>query len=63
MGYLKETLHILFEQQTGQIQLFIIVPILTLSMLSLVVRTASSAVDPVLEKRKVAEQLRRRHED
>ncbi|MGH7961709.1 MAG: hypothetical protein ACRERD_07750, partial [Candidatus Binatia bacterium] len=60
MSYLRETLHTLLDQQAGQIQLFIIVPILTLSLLSLIVRTASSAVDPVVEKRKVAEQLRRR---
>jgi len=60
MRRLKETLHILLNQQAGQIQLFIIVPILTLSFLSLIVRTASSAVDPALEKKKVAEQLKRR---
>jgi murein DD-endopeptidase MepM/ murein hydrolase activator NlpD len=60
MKYLQGTLRILLAQQSGQIQLLIIAPILTLSFLSLVVRTASSAVDPSLEKKKVTEQLKRR---
>ncbi|MBI3304169.1 MAG: peptidoglycan DD-metalloendopeptidase family protein [Deltaproteobacteria bacterium] len=60
MKYLKGTLRILLAQQSGQIQLLIIAPILTLSFLSLIVRTASSAVDPSLEKKKVTEQLKRR---
>lgn len=60
MKYLRGTLRILLAQQSGQIQLLIIAPILTLSFLSLIVRTASSAVDPSLERKKVAEQLKRR---
>lgn len=60
MMYLRGTLKSLLAQQSGQIQLFIIAPILTLSFLSLVVRTASSAVDSSLEKKKVTEQLKRR---
>ena len=50
----------LLTQQSGHIQLLIVAPILTLSFLSLVVRTASSAVDSSLEKKKVTEQLKRR---
>src|SRR5215831_6507407 len=60
MQYLRGTIKSLLAQQSGQIQLFIIAPILTLSLLSLVVRTASSAVDASLEKKKVTEQLKRR---
>src|SRR5215813_3259810 len=60
MQYLRRTIKSLLAQQSGQIQLFIIAPILTLSFLSLVVRTASSAVDSSLEKKKVTEQLKRR---
>jgi len=60
MQYLRGTIKSLLAQQSGQIQLFIIAPILTLSFLSLVVHTASSAVDSSLEKRKVTEQLKRR---
>ena len=60
MQYLRGTIKSLLAQQSGQIQLFIIAPILTLSFLSLVVRTASSAVDASLEKKKVTEQLKRR---
>ena len=50
----------LLTQQSGHIQLLIVAPILTLSFLSLVVRTASSAVDSSIEKKKVTEQLKRR---
>jgi hypothetical protein len=50
----------LLAQQSGQIQLLIIAPILTLSFLSLVVRTANSAIDPSLEKKKVNQQLKQR---
>lgn len=60
MKYLRGTLRILLAQESGQIQLLIIAPILTLSFLSLIVRTASSAVDPALEKKRVTEQLKRR---
>lgn len=60
MKHLRETLYALLASETGHIQLFIAVPIITLALLSVVVRTASSAVDPTLEKKKVAEQLRRR---
>jgi len=60
MRKLKGTLLTLLVQQSGQIQLLIVAPILTLSFLSLVVRTASSAVDSSLEKKKVTEQLKRR---
>lgn len=60
MRKLKGTLLTLLAQQSGQIQLLIVAPILTLSFLSLVVRTASSAVDSSLEKKKVTEQLKRR---
>src|SRR5262245_3502251 len=47
-------------QQPNQIHLFIIIPSLTLFFLSLIDRTASSASDPALEKKKVAEQLKQR---
>jgi murein DD-endopeptidase MepM/ murein hydrolase activator NlpD len=60
MRKLRGTLLTLLNQQSGQIQLLIVAPILTLSFLSLVVRTASSAVDSSLEKKKVTEQLKRR---
>src|SRR5262249_52503326 len=60
MKYLQETFCALLAQQSGQIQFLIIAPILTLSFLSLIVRTANSAIDPALEKRKVTEQLKRR---
>jgi len=60
MRKLRGTLTTLLSQQSGQIQLLIVAPILTLSFLSLVVRTASSAVDSSTEKRKVTEQLKRR---
>ena len=60
MKHLKGMCRALLAQQSGQIQLFIIAPILTLSFLSLIVRTADSAIDPALEKRKVTEQLKRR---
>lgn len=60
MRKLRGTLLTLLAQQSGQIQLLIVAPILTLSFLSLVVRTASSAVDSSLEKKKVTEQLKRR---
>lgn len=60
MRYLKGTLYAILAQESGHIQLLLIAPILALSFLSLVVRTASSAVDPTLEKKKVTEQLKRR---
>ncbi|MBI3757752.1 MAG: M23 family metallopeptidase [Deltaproteobacteria bacterium] len=60
MRKLKGTLLTLLAQQSGQINLLIVAPILTLSFLSLVVRTASSAVDSSAEKKKVTEQLKRR---
>jgi murein DD-endopeptidase MepM/ murein hydrolase activator NlpD len=60
MRKLNGTLLTFLAQQSGQIQLLIVAPILTLSFLSLVVRTASSAVDSSLEKKKVTEQLKRR---
>ena len=50
----------LLAQLRGQIQLLIIVPILSLSLLGLVARSASSAVDQRLEKQKVFEQLKLR---
>src|SRR5215831_9853495 len=40
--------------------LLVIIPSLTLVFLSLIVRTASSAIDPTLEKKKGVEQLRQR---
>jgi hypothetical protein len=60
MKSLRGVLDALLAQQTGQLQLLIIAPILTLSFLSLVVRTASSAVDPALQKQKVVDQLKQR---
>jgi murein DD-endopeptidase MepM/ murein hydrolase activator NlpD len=60
MRKIRGTLLTLLAQQSGQIQLLIVAPILTLSFLSLIVRTASSAVDSSQEKRKVTEQLKRR---
>ncbi len=56
----KGMLQRLLAQQSEQGQLLIIIPSLTLLFLSLVVRTASSAIDPALEKKKVTEQLRKR---
>jgi murein DD-endopeptidase MepM/ murein hydrolase activator NlpD len=50
----------LLAQQSGHIQLLIFAPILTLFLLSLVVRTANSAIDPTLEKKKVTQQLKQR---
>ncbi len=50
----------LLAQQSGHIQLLIFAPILTLFLLSLVVRTANSATDPTLEKKKITQQLKRR---
>lgn len=60
MRKFKGTFLTFLTQQSGQIQLLIVAPILTLSFLSLVVRTASSAVDSSIEKKKVTEQLKRR---
>ena len=60
MVYVTGAWRTLLGQQRGQIQLLIIAPIITLSLLGLVVRSASSAVDHSLEKRKVVEQLKRR---
>lgn len=60
MRKLRGTFLTFLTQQSGQIQLLIVAPILTLSFLSLVVRTASSAVDSSIEKKKVTEQLKRR---
>ena len=60
MRYVQGKIRTLLAQQSGQIQLLIIAPILTLSFLSLVVRTANSAVDPSLEKKKVNQQLKQR---
>lgn len=60
MRYMQGKIRTLLAQQSGQIQLLIIAPILTLSFLSLVVRTANSAIDPSLEKKKVNHQLKQR---
>jgi len=60
MTYWKGTVQRLLIQQSDQIQLLIIIPIVTLAFLSLVVRTADSAVEPGLEKRKVTQELKRR---
>jgi murein DD-endopeptidase MepM/ murein hydrolase activator NlpD len=60
MKQLKGRFCALLAQQSGQIQFFIVAPILTLSFLSLLVRTANSALDPALAKRKVTEQLKHR---
>ena len=60
MRYVQGKIRTLLAQQSGQIQLLIIAPILTLSFLSLVVRTANSAIDPSLEKKKVNQQLKQR---
>lgn len=60
MRYVQGKIRTLLAQQSGQIQFLIIAPILTLSFLSLVVRTANSAIDPSLEKKKVNQQLKQR---
>lgn len=60
MRYEQGKIRALLAQQSGQIQFLIIAPILTLSFLSLVVRTANSAVDPSLEKKKINQQLKQR---
>jgi len=44
---------------SGQMPLLTLAPILILFVLSFLVRTANSALDPALEKRRVAEQLKR----
>ena len=46
--------------QHGSIQFLILAPVLTLCLLGLIVRSASSAVDHRIEKQKIAEQLRQR---
>jgi hypothetical protein len=56
----KGILQRLRTPQSDHIQLLILIPSLTLVFLSLIVRTASSAIDPTLEKKKVTEQLRQR---
>ena len=60
MRYVQRNIRTLLAQQSGQIQLLIIAPILALFFLSLVVRTANSAIDPSLEKKKVNQQLKQR---
>ena len=60
MVHMKGAWRTLLAQLRGQIQLLIIVPILALSLLGLVARSASSAVDQRLEKQKVFEQLKLR---
>ena len=60
MVYVKGALRALLAQQRGQIQLLIIAPILTLSFLGLLVRSASSAVDHRAEKKKIVAELKRR---
>lgn len=60
MVYMKGVWRALMAQRRGQIQLLIIAPIITLSLLGLVVRSASSAVDRHLAKRQVVEHLKRR---
>jgi hypothetical protein len=56
----KARIRTLLAQQSGHIQLIIFAPILTLFLLSLVVRTANSAIDPTLEKKKITYQLKQR---
>src|SRR5581483_3110059 len=56
----KARIRTLLAQQSGYIQLLIFAPILTLFLLSLVVRTANSAIDPTLEKKKITHQLKQR---
>lgn len=58
--HVQRNIRTLLAQQSGQIQLLIIAPILTLFFLGLVVRTANSAIDPSLEKKKVNQQLKQR---
>lgn len=56
----REFLTRLATQQAGQMQLMLLVPLSILVLLSLLVHTASSAIDPGLEKQKVTEQLKQR---
>src|SRR4029453_19248330 len=56
----KARIRPLLAQQSGYIQLLIFAPILTLFLLSLVVRTANSAIDPTFEKKKITYQLKQR---
>ena len=56
----KARIRTLLAQQSGHIQLLIFAPILTLFLLSLVVRTANSAIDPTFEKKKITYQLKQR---
>jgi murein DD-endopeptidase MepM/ murein hydrolase activator NlpD len=63
MWYFRETFHELLVRQSGQIHFLIIAPILTLFFLSLIVRSADSAIGSAAEKEKVAAQLRKRLEE
>src|SRR5215831_15020415 len=56
----KARIRTLLAQQSGHIQLLIFAPILTLFLLSMVVRTANSAIDPTLEKKRITHQLKQR---
>ena len=60
MVYVKGAWRAFLSQQRGQIQLLIIAPILTLSFLGLLVRSASSAVDHHAAKKKIVAELKRR---
>lgn len=59
MGY-DEGVFYTRRAQASHIQLLIITPILTLCLLGLIVRNASSAVDHRIEEQQVAEQLKQR---
>ena len=56
----KGTLQHLRTLPSDHVELLILVPSLTLIFLSLIVRTASSAIDPTFEKKKVTDQLKQR---
>jgi hypothetical protein len=56
----KGTLQHLRTVPSDHVQLLILVPSLTLIFLSLIVRTASSAIDPTFEKKKITDQLKQR---
>src|SRR5262245_60084017 len=52
-----------WTEQGGQIHLLLLAPLFAVLFLSLLVHTASSAIDPALEKHRVTEQLKRRLEE
>lgn len=63
MRYFREAFYELLARQSGQIHLLIVAPILTLFFLGLIVRSADSATNAAVEKKKVVAQLKKRLEE